>query len=146
MTSTGTCNRQHRKGHISLPKLKLHPRFTRNTTHRELQSWWVELQLAVFKESLKTGCQSISGTFAQHRVHLQGLRVEQFSWVACVTESLKVPYSNQWTRQFYTLPKCISICGGCVKSMSCVKLCILHVFPSQYHSCIFIIPDQVQWC
>lgn len=123
------------------------PKFTRNAMHSKLQFWWVQLQLAVFKESLKAGCQSISGTFAQCRGHLQGLRVVQ-SCVACVTDSLKVPWSNQRTRQFYTLPKCISSCEGCVKSMSLsnVQLCILRTFPNSNHSCIFIIPDQVQWC
>lgn len=59
MTSTGTHNRQHKEGHISLLELKLHPRFTRNAMHRELQFWWVELHLAVIKESLKAECQRI---------------------------------------------------------------------------------------
>lgn len=90
MTSTGTQNRQHKEGHISLLELKLDPRFTRNAMHKELQFWWVELHLAVIKESLKAECQRI-WVFAQHRVHLQGLRVVQFSYVACVTDSLKVP-------------------------------------------------------
>lgn len=120
------------------------PKIHRNAMHSELQFWWVEL--AVFKESLKAGRQSTSGAFAQHRVHLQGLRVVQFSCVALWDWLLEGHMEQSMNKTVSHLTKCISICEGCDKSLSCVKLCTLHAFPSHYHSHIFIIPDQVQWC
>lgn len=145
MTSTGTCHRQHRKRHVSLAKL--HPRFTRKAMHSGLQLWWVELQLAVFRGSLKAGCQSIPGTFAQHRVHLQGLSGTALLCCTCgwllegpVEQSMNktVLYITQmyfylWRMRQEHEPE---LCGALHPS------CL----PKHYHSCIFITPDQVQWC